>query len=332
MRPKPPEIESAGSDSFLDVITNIVGIMIILVMIVSDRAKRAPVAPENLRASPERQQLQAAAATKAGLIGDNHRLVDQMRQLKLETLMRFGERAELATLIRAAELELDERRKAMNDQQRRQFDLQRSLSQARAEVAALDGKHIARDTRRVTIESYPTPLSKPVDGKEIHIQLRGGRATFIPLDELIERFKSSAQQKVSKLRDRNEFTETIGPIGGFRLRYTLERKDIPPETVLETGRGGAIIQLAKYELIPTSSQLGEPIEQALSQQSILRAQLDGYKPEQYTVTLWTYEDSFDAFRALRKDLYHRGYAVAARPLPKDVPIGGSPTGTKSAAQ
>jgi hypothetical protein len=335
MRPAPPAIESAGNDSFLDVITNIVGIMIILVMIVSDRAKRAPVAPENVPRSAELEQLQAVAATKASLIGDNDRLVGQMRQLQLEALVRYRERARLATMIRAAELETNKRRQDMNEQQRRQFDLQRELSLAQSELTKLEtqrGEVQSQPKRTTVIENYPTPLSKPVDGKELHIQLRGGRVTIIPIDELIEKFQTSARQKVSKLRDRTEFTETIGPIGGFRMRYTLERQDIPPETVAQTGRGGALVQLAKYELVPTSSQLGEPIEQALAKQSIFLAQLEGYKPEKYTVTLWTYDDSFDAFRALRKELYHRGYAVAARPLPKDTPIGGSPKGTKSAAQ
>jgi len=36
-RPKPEEISSAGQDSFLDVVTNIVGILIILVMVVGGR-------------------------------------------------------------------------------------------------------------------------------------------------------------------------------------------------------------------------------------------------------------------------------------------------------
>jgi hypothetical protein len=327
-------MELPGSDSFLDVVTNIVGILIILIVVVGTRARQSPLTVDSALA-PEQAALSAAKTQAQSLYQDVHQLEAQGRQIDAESIVRRAERDQLATVIAAAQRELGTARDSLSADERADYDLRREIALARQDLERTLRQRAAVEnapTKTTTIENYPTPLSKPVDGKEIHIQLRGGRATFIPLDELIERFKASAQQKVVKLRDRNEFTETIGPIGGFRLRYTLERKDIPPETVMETGRGGTIIQLAKYELIPTSSQLGEPIEQALSEKSILRAQLDGFKPEQYTVTLWTYEDSFDAFRALRKELYHRGFAVAARPLPKDVPIGGSPSGSKSAAQ
>ena len=76
------------------------------------------------------------------------------------------------------------------------------------------------------IESYPTPLSRTVDGRELHFQLRGGRIAYIPLEPLLARFKSDAERKVHKLADTPELTDTVGPEGGFRLRYTLERHDV----------------------------------------------------------------------------------------------------------
>ena len=39
-RPKPEDTSSAGQDSFLDVVTNIVGILIILVMVVGARVQQ----------------------------------------------------------------------------------------------------------------------------------------------------------------------------------------------------------------------------------------------------------------------------------------------------
>jgi hypothetical protein len=55
-------------------------------------------------------------------------------------------------------------------------------------------------------------------------------------------------------------------------------------------------------------------------------------PNRYTITIWTYPDSFDEFRKLKKILYQQGYAVAGRPLPEGMPIGASPSGSKSSAQ
>ena len=44
-RPRPEDISSAGQDSFLDVVTNIVGILIILVMVVGARVQHIVLTP-----------------------------------------------------------------------------------------------------------------------------------------------------------------------------------------------------------------------------------------------------------------------------------------------
>jgi len=101
---------------------------------------------------------------------------------------------------------------------------------------------------------------------------------------------------------------------------------------METGRAGSYVQLTKWELIPVSGQLGETLEEAIQNDSTFRSRLSLLSPRDYTLTLWVYNDSFEEFRALRKELYHLGYSIAGRPLPEGVPIGGSPHGTKSAAE
>ena len=55
-RPVATEIDTAGQDSFLDVVSNIVGIMIILVMVVGGRVARQVVtAPTGATAELERE-------------------------------------------------------------------------------------------------------------------------------------------------------------------------------------------------------------------------------------------------------------------------------------
>jgi len=85
-------------------------------------------------------------------------------------------------------------------------------------------------------------------------------------------------------------------------------------------------------LVPLSQDLGEPADMALAEDSDFRRALRQFRPGRHTVTIWLYGDSFAAFRQVRQELYRLGYAVAARPLPADTPIGGSPEGSKSAAQ
>jgi hypothetical protein len=150
------------------------------------------------------------------------------------------------------------------------------------------------------------------------------------------KFWLQRQQQVHKLRDLPELTDTVGPEGGFRLRYTLVRKEVSPDTARATGRGGAYVQTKRVEFIPIFHELGEPVEVALAEGSDFRRALPKIHPGQTsvrtTVTIWLYPDSFDAFRQIRKELYRLGHPVAARPLPPDTPIAWMPEGSKSAAQ
>jgi hypothetical protein len=136
-----------------------------------------------------------------------------------------------------------------------------------------------------------------------------------------------------KLADRLEMTDTVGPVGGFRLRYRLERVDTPTHIQLETGHTGSLVRLVRWELIPVASDLGESLDTALADGSRFRAALPPVgRSAPPTVTIWTYPDSFAELRALKERLHATGYLVAVRPLPQGVPIGGSPQGTHSAAQ
>ena len=99
-----------------------------------------------------------------------------------------------------------------------------------------------------------------------------------------------------------------------------------------TVRQGSVIQLTKWDLLPVSDVLGEPVEEAILRNSSLMQFLASYRPSTTTVTVWTYPGSFGDFRQLKEELFSLGYATAARPLPQGVLIGGSPSGTKSAAQ
>jgi hypothetical protein len=74
------------------------------------------------------------------------------------------------------------------------------------------------------------------------------------------------------------------------------------------------------------------VGQALSPGSELFSRLKAFKPQSTTVTVWVYPDSFDDFRSIKAELFKRGYLTAARPMPEGHPIGGSPDGSRSAAE
>ena len=324
------EVEMVGSDALLHIAVSVVGALIIVVMVVGQRARSAS---GHALPSAAVKELAATKAISTTLASDVRKLTRETADVKAETAVRARERIETAALISAAEREIGRRRDLLDERSRRQYDVRRDLALAENELARLGQQAaVIKPPATVTLESYPTPLSKPDDGKEAQFQLKKGRLAFIPMTELLDRFKAAAQSKVERLRSQPELTDSVGPIGGFHLRYTLERYDVPTQTVLETGRGGSYVQLTKYELLPVTSQMGEPVDDALGQQSEFRAKLDTFNPRAWTITIWVYPDSFEEFRKIRKDLYHRGFAVAGRPMPHGVHIGGSPKGSKSAAQ
>ena len=318
------EDTSVGTDSFLDVITNFVGILIILVMVVGDRARNAPLPKVKL---PGTEELQAARAEAASIEQDVRRIDVQRKTLGIETASRTVERNALQTLVTALEHDIGEHRQALDEASRESFDATRELAAAEAELTRLrEERQKAESTdapETITVESYPTPIGKTVDGKEAHFQLLGGRLVYVPFDALVNRLKVNLREYVKRMNTTSQIVDTLGPIGGFRMRYAVDRFDTPR---------GSYLQVARVELLPTSKQLGEPIEEALADGSRFREKLQMVSPRQYTITVWTYPDSFDEFRRLKKVLFHMGYPVAGRPLPHGMPIGASPHGSKSSAQ
>jgi hypothetical protein len=318
-------------------VANIVGILIILVVVAGLRVKNF----SSDRFEPDESLTEAVAvleqsrATAQSMQADVFKAADQLKSLQAEAARRQRERDRLATAVAAWEYKLKTRRGTLDEASQKRFDLQATLAETRIQLDRLEWQRSqveAAPSQPILIESYPTPLSETVDDNEAHFQLRQGRLVYIPLEELLRQFKSDAQRKLDKLYQLPEMTETIGPEGGFRLRYTMQRKSLSGELASVVGMAGSYAQLSQWTLIPTSDYLGEPVEEALLQGSKFLDVVSRYRPESTIITVWTYPDSFSGFRRLKKELYRSGYHVAARPLPHGVPIGGSPQGTKSAAQ
>jgi len=336
-RPQEENTSEPGHDSFLDIVANIVGILIILVIVtglrVRDATAQAASADEGLET--EVAALEDERATAGSLRRDVLAAAARIQDLTRRRMLRQEERDGLATVVAAWEHKIRAYRDQLDAAAQAAYDLRLTLTEATARLEELRrdlSAAQAAETPAIRIESLPTPLSKPVDGEEAHFQLRGGRVAFIPLKTLLDEFKDDARRKAPKLLHQTELTDTVGPSGGFRLRYTLVRREINDETSIATGRAGMFATLKKWTLIPGSGRLGEPVDEALQPNSRFQAALADFRPDRTTITIWTYPDTFAEFRRLKRVLYDRGFLTAARPLPFDVPIGGSPQGSKSAAE
>jgi hypothetical protein len=332
--------EIVGQDSFLDIVANLVGIMIILVMVVGARAKNAMVIAGSHLPKPSltKTSIEAEVANAKGIAdqveADFRRIESQIGRQEVELAYREEERNRVQMLVMHAERLLADQRQLLDESQRNAFDHQKEIIAAQSELNEIRQGlgHLENSTvQNAIIEHLPTPMAKTVFGHEIHLRLYAGKIAYVPWDEFVLRLKEDAPRKASRLREQAEYTDTIGPLGGFWMRYTLKR-----ESQVLQGKTGVAVQqtiaLDRFVLLPESEIVGESVEEALAQGSQLNLLLANHRPSATTITIWTYPDSFQQFRQLKRALYERGYVTAARPLPNDHPIGGSPDGTRSAAQ
>jgi hypothetical protein len=335
-RAAPAETEAVNADSFLDIVASIVSIMIIMVLMTGLKIRHAPVDATELEQAPAADEdLSRELSDEQTLRHEVLALAGETQNVQQQTLLRQGERDVLATTVRTLQIELEGTEQPSAGEGPQDAALSGRLSDVRSRLEEIEQVRKTVETAPappVQVESYPTPLGRTVDGREVHVQLCGGRIACIPLEALLARFKSDAERKAHKLADAAEFTETIGPEGGFRLRYTLERHEVTATESRHSGRTGAYIRLKRWTLIPVEENLGETIDEALAEGSQFRQAIADRRARGATITCWTYPDSFDVFRRLKKELYRMDFAVAARPLPQGTPISGSPEGSKSTSE
>ena len=329
-RPRPEDISSAGQDSFLDVVTNIVGILIILVMVVGGRVQQiilTAVPEESSRAeSLEREigelHLQVTAAESE--IGELDR---QSRIVATAASLADGSRVQLATAVAAAKVDL-ERQKQATDAARvaaaesaaRHKELEAAIERCALEADGL--AHLPATTKEVL--AYPTPISRTVTGEELHFRIESGRVAYIPLTELFELAKTQTQRHSGSIMQMSNRIETVGPTQDFSLDYVIEAK-------VDQARGQVLIRSREWVVRPVREGVGETVADALAAQSGFRRVLAGLTPET-TVTLWCYPDSFEQYRQVREERHRLGVPTACRPLPEGAPIGGSTEGSKSVVQ
>lgn len=335
-KPRSDETEAFGSDSFLDIVSNIVGILIILVMVVGVRVKTASEedVPEPAPA-PEAPQFDLATAETevSGLEQELSAGGSRLAAMDMDLDQKARRMDLVASSIRDTKTEIDRDRANATRRSQQAANIAQDIDGRKRQYEALLyelEQQADFKPKSVRIDSYQTPISRTVYGNEIHFQLKAGKIAYVPIEELAEKVKIDFQAKLQFMRSTPELTNMVGPIEGFRCRYTAARMNHGP-----TGDpmfDQVIAQLKQATFIPDSEDLGEPLEQALSASSRFRSIVSRQSVERTVITLWTYPDSFAEFRQLRRELYQLGFSVAGRPLPFGHPIGVSSSGSRSMAQ
>lgn len=340
-------------DSFLDIVANVVGIIIRLILIVwvgarSYTSLQTAIQPSP-RPAPSRPAIDEINDPLKGELAKHSRELAQAQERLLAELRRLQ-------LVRQEEVQsqgqravLSARRQKLN-RDRAVADQMTQEGAAAARSAALSSAELRPRTERLaqeirTLEQLPplkktlhyrTPVSRPVDSEELLFECRNNRVTFIDIAGLLHEIRNSMDEKGKLLHTQWQVSDVAGPVGAFRLRYTLERErgllDAVSGQSAPESTGGYRYGLSEWQVEPILPLSGESAEAALAEASEFRQIVDRLDPQQTVVTFWVYPDSFELYRRLRDFLYDRDVVVAGRPLPQGVPIASSRRGSVSRGQ
>jgi hypothetical protein len=338
-------------DSFLDVVANVIGIVVRLILVawVGARsytaamqlaAETAPIAeapavpaPADDPLSPELEKVRRELADA------RRRLLEQLGHLQLADQETKDARTQLA--------DLEKQHAALTAEANRVgIALAGKNAKARVVLASADelkkrGDDVLKQIKALEklpsqkqVLRYHTPVSHAVHADEMFFECRHGRVTFIDLPTFMQEVRASLDDRVSTLRTQWQVAAVTAPVGPFRLRYVVEREKNALDNFggSPAAGGGFRYGLSEWVLEPITEERGETLEAALKENSEFRRLVDRLDPRITVVTFWVYQDSFALFRRLRDHLYERDVEVAGRPLTTGAPIAASRHGTASRGQ
>lgn len=358
-----------GSDSFLDVIANIVGILIILIVVAGVRVSRIPVAeagsataveqrpPMLLPPVPQAEMKPETApiaalevpppepapppAPPAELVEEARRLKEQLAAFDQEArsvtgALRLGRgrvaavQDQLASVQKQLSLAQDTLRLQSNESAQSQA----GFEQMQGELATLQQELLEAERERPAAQQIGhrlTPVSRVVEGPELHFRLAQEQVAFVPVEDLIERLRRDVERNKDWIVRTQRYKGEVGPVRGFVMTYIVQRRPFSILEELRSGRGIVQIGISAWKIEPAANLVAETAEQALRPGSrFYQALLSA--PRDATLTFWVYPDSFGLYRQLQAFAHREGFTIAARPLPFGIPIAGSPNGSRSAGQ
>jgi hypothetical protein len=176
-----------------------------------------------------------------------------------------------------------------------------------------------------------SPVGSAVTDGEIHFRLSGARIAHIPLEPLLDRLKAQVSARRGVVMRFHRYEGVIGPIGGFHMKYTVERQTVSPLQALQYGQNAYRVSVSRWSILPAATLEAESVEAAMRVGSRMRQIMEATDPDT-VITVWLYPDDFQHFGRIREFAHGLNLRVAARPLPNGTPIAGSPNGSRSTSQ
>ena len=313
-------------DSFLDVVANVNGIIIRLIIVAwvgartyqstmhfhdepipesspvaklpAPKIEDEPMSPVLAAARAELEKARKQLAAKVIHADDGSKTLDAVHA-ELTSLTK--KRADLDDMARqtaqvAVREKKDVRAGALSNE-----ELQRRLGLFRQAIEKVEAMPAPTKVLR-----YRTPVSKTVTSEELFFECKNSKVTFLDLAGFLKEIEQVFPDFKERLRTEFSIDETTSQIGAFRVRYTVERSRTAGEAYGGVGRpidkNYFGYRLGRFVAEPISPNRGETLAQALRPSSEFRQTVDALD-SQTVVTFWVYPDSFALFRTLREYLY-----------------------------
>ena len=332
---------NVGQDSFLDIVANLVGILIILVMVVgahaqSEWSQREPNEDLWQQVESLTQEVETTATVARSVQLENHEYEQKIATQASLMLSLDQERHEMLVQLAMAKQEVENLRAEQSSEQNKINDAQAELLRNLQELehAERSLKNLQTESQKTeveTIEHYPTPIAKTVFSNEVHFLLSRGKIDYIPMDELVGLMKSQWRLAAEKLTNAEKTMETVGPIDGYRLQYHLVAEAIEvnsPVGVTEQRQ----TRFDHFDVLPLSTNLGENMVVALERGSEFIERLARLQPANTTISVWVYPDSYRELADLKRFLRQQGFQIANWPLQFGKTVSGGPRGFRASAQ
>lgn len=349
-----------GSDSFLDIVANIVGILIILIVVAGIKAGAAPISAQKLAdylkthvtAAPSEAQPRAAAQSappspepivippSPELLKKADALKSQIAALEANAHAATGTIEQAGHDEQADEQAIADLRQALQSEsaelgkdQARLADAETQLQVKKTGLLQMEvdvQKAEAVKPQVTTLTHRLTPLGRDISGKELHFRLLKGRVAFLPIEGLILRLRPLILHDRDRLIRNGIERGEIGPVCGFRMEYELRARRLSAIEELRQ-RQPVAFDLVKWVMIAEPDLVTESAEEATRRDGDFVRRLRDADADT-AITFWVYPDSYDLYRQLQEFAHHENFTVAARPIPFGVPIAGSPNGSRSSGQ
>lgn len=312
-------LDLPAGDSFLDVIANLVGILVLLVVVVGVRSAKSAyeaAAPEEV---VDLEALRSEAADKEAAVlaavRDTRLAAQRISQVTQDTVLREITRQQYADEVAQLRQDIEDQRAKLDPDRRRSAEVQIELAKVEQRLDDLTAKQVALIGQIAQMEETPTKQVE-IAGSSIAanrkyepyiVFLKGGRVASLPGDELVQQVNQARRSlpPPNLLKRGQEFRRNVGPVEGFTLEIVFQHMSVQR-------RGGATVATRlKQCLLNMNGDLvrWEEIDEAIDPGSALMTRLAGIDAENTAVILQTAPDSYEEYQTLKTHLSKLGYSV-----------------------